>query len=259
MNIKLSIEYEGTNYHGWQIQKPLKVKSEKLKVRTIQGEIEKVLGTILHQKIKLIGAARTDSGVHALGQVANCRLQIADCKLQNLQKSLNSILPNDIAVKKMEKVSENFHARYSAKSKIYLYQILNQERPSPFLRNVCWHIPMPLHWEKIKSAMKFFLGTHDFNSFSSTGSPRKTHSCTIKSFSVRPPVPLFPADKNNLYVIEIEADRFLYRMARYLVTYLVEVGRGRRTLNEVHRVLKAGYRPSFLAPPHGLFLWKVRY
>ena len=164
-NIKLTIEYDGTDYFGWQIQKGKP---------TIEGEITKALRRILREKVKVVGAARTDSGVHAFSQVANFKTRNEKLTTDNLNKALNSLLPSDIVIKEVKKVSHSFHARYSAKSKIYRYQILNQPFPSLLERRFSWHIPEPLNWRKIGKASRYFIGKHDFSPFSVRGSSRKS-------------------------------------------------------------------------------------
>jgi len=164
-NIRLTIEYDGTDYFGWQIQK---------RKPTVQREIKKVLERILEEKITLIGAARTDSGVHALGQVANFKTRNKKLTTDNFIKALNSLLPADIVIKEVKKVPHSFHARYSAKSKIYRYHILKQLLPSTLERRFSWHIPESLHWKKIREASKYFVGKYDFSPFSVTGSSSST-------------------------------------------------------------------------------------
>ncbi|MFB0526290.1 MAG: tRNA pseudouridine(38-40) synthase TruA, partial [bacterium] len=156
-NIRLNIEYDGTDYFGWQIQK---------RKSTVQGEIKKILERILEEKIRLIGAARTDSGVHALGQVASFKTRNKKLTSDSFTKALNSILPSDIVIKEVKEVPRRFHARYSAKSKVYCYQILNRSFPSALGRRFSWHIPGPLDWRKIRVASKYFVGKHDFSPFS---------------------------------------------------------------------------------------------
>jgi len=243
-NIRLTIEYEGTDYFGWQIQK---------RKPTVQGEITKVLERILEEKVTLIGAARTDSGVHALSQVANFKTRNEKLTTESFIKALNSLLPSDIVIKEVKKVTDSFHARYSAKSKIYRYQILNQSLPSALERGFSWHIPEPLHWKKIREASKYFIGKHDFSPFSVTGSSRKNKQCTVKDFKIR--------KAKNLYILQIEADYFLYKMVRRIVGALIEVGRGKIESEYISPLLlkKASTLRARTAPPHGLFLIKVKY
>ncbi|MFQ5867693.1 MAG: tRNA pseudouridine synthase A, partial [bacterium] len=161
--MKLTIEYDGTDYFGWQIQR---------RKPTVQGEITKVLERILEEEITLIGAARTDSGVHALSQVANFKTRSEKLPTGGLSKALNSLLPSDIVIKEVKEVPDSFNARYSAKSKVYRYQILEQPFPSALERRFSWHIPEPLDWRKIKETSKYFIGKYDFFPFSVRGSSR---------------------------------------------------------------------------------------
>jgi len=243
-NIKLDIEYDGTDYFGWQVQK---------RKSTVQGKIKKILERILEEKIRLIGAARTDSGVHALGQVASFKTRNEKLTTGSLNKALNSLLPSDIVIKEVKEVPHNFHARYSAKSKIYCYQILNRSFPSALGRKFSWHIPGPLDWKKIRVASKYFVGKYDFSPFSVTGSSRKSKQCTVKDFKI--------GKEKNLYILQIEADYFLYRMVRRIVGALIEVGRGKIEPEYIRSLLhgKASTLRAQTAPPHGLFLIKVKY
>jgi len=243
-NIKLTIEYDGTDYFGWQIQK---------RKRTVQGEITRALERIFAEKIKLIGAARTDSGVHALGQVANFRTRNVRLTTTALLRGLNSLLPSDIVIRNLKLVGDSFHSRYSAKSKVYRYQILQQPFPSPFERRFSWHIPELLDWKRVAEASQYFLGKHHFAPFSLRSSGKKSRQCTVIDFKIR--------KAKNLYILQIEANFFLYRMVRRIVGALVEVGRGKiepeyiRAL--VHR--KASMLRAQTAPAYGLFLMKVKY
>lgn len=243
-NIKLDIEYDGTDYFGWQIQK---------RKPTVQGEITRVLERILKEKVRLIGASRTDSGVHALGQVANFKTGNEKMTTDRLNKALNSLLPSDIVIKEVMEVPHNFHARYSAKSKIYCYQILNRSFPSVLEGGFSWHIPGPLDWKKVRVASKYFVGKYDFSPFSVIGSSRKSKQCTVKDFKIR--------KEKNLYILQIEADYFLYKMVRRIVGVLIEVGRGKIEPEYISLLLhgKAATLRAQTAPPQGLFLIKVKY
>jgi len=243
-NIKLTIEYDGTDYFGWQIQK---------RKRTVQGEITKTLERILKEKVRLTGAARTDSGVHALSQVANFKTRNEKLATNSLVRALNSLLPSDIVIKEVKEVPDNFHARYSASSKIYRYRILNRYFPSALERRFFWHIPGSLDWEKIREASKYFFGKHDFSLFSVKGSSRKNRQCTVRDFGVR--------RLKNFYILQIEADHFLYKMVRRIVGALIEVGRGKFEPEYIKALLdkKISTLRARTAPPHGLFLIEVKY
>lgn len=259
-NIKLTIAYDGTNYAGWQVQK---VKSKaparggsafggkNQKLKTVQETIEKALEKILQEKVKLTASGRTDSGVHAIGQVANFK---TDSRLfpDNIQKALNSCLPKDIVVKKVEDVALEFHARYNATSKSYRYTILNSRFRSPFDRHYAAFIPYSLDIQSMQDAAVHLVGRHDFRSFQAkAGESNSTR--TIKSLSVK--------KRGRFIYIDIEADGFLYNMVRNIVGTLIEVGRGKLGANDVMKILKAKKRSLAgpTAPPEGLCLVKVRY
>ncbi len=244
MNIKMNIQYDGTDYSGWQVQK---------KRKTVQGEIEKRLKRILQEDIKLKGASRTDAGVHALGQTANFIIEGKGVSLRDLQHSLNSMLPEDIVVSGIMKKGKAFNARYDAKSKIYEYRLLNRKYREVLGRNYYWHVWEKLDWGKIKKAAGYLKGKHDFTAFSSTGSPRKNNFCTLKRLDVK--------KEGSLYKIVLEADFFLYRMARNMVGFLVETGRGRIEPEWVKTVVKKGKIDKIYetAPARGLCLIKVKY
>lgn len=240
-NLKLTIAYDGTNYAGWQVQK----------LKTVQETIEKALEKILQEKVKLIASGRTDSGVHALGQVANFK---TDSKLfpDNIQKALNSCLPKDIVVKKVEDVALEFHARYSATSKSYRYTILNRKVRSPLDRHYAAFIPYPLDIRSMQDAAVHLVGRHDFRSFQAkAGEGNSTR--TIKSLGVK--------KRGRFIYIDIEADGFLYNMVRNIVGTLIEVGRGKLKANGTMKILKARKRSRAgpTAPPEGLCLVRVRY
>jgi len=243
-NIKLTIEYDGTGYFGWQIQRTKP---------TVQGEITKALEAILKEKVRLIGAARTDSGVHALSQVANFKTKNEKLPAESLIRALNSILSSDIVIKEVRVVPDSFDARYSARSKIYRYKILNQSFPSALERRFSWHIPEFLDWKKIRKASKYFIGKHDFSPFSLGGSRRENTQCAVRDLRIR--------KGKNLGVFQIEADYFLYRMVRRIVGALIEVGRGKIEPEYINVVLhkKGSTLRARTAPARGLFLIKVKY
>jgi len=243
-NIKLTIEYDGTFYHGWQRQKS---------DPTFQAEIEKAISTMMGHSITVIGSGRTDAGVHALGQVANFK---CDTRLgpQELLNGLNALLPDCMVVKNCEEVHENFHARYDAKRKTYRYRILNRNLPIAIQRQYAWHIRRRLDTAVMRQASSYLVGRHDFKAFEGTGSPR--------SHSKRQ---VFKADiirQNEDYLIfEIQADGFLRFMVRNIVGTLVEVGRGKISPGDFKDILlsKDRSRAGATAPAQGLFLVEVKY
>ena len=242
-NIKLTIEYDGTGYHGWQVQP---------EVRTIQGTIEGKLAQITGEQVRLIASSRTDTGVHALGQVANFKTHsLLDAR--SFLKALNSLLPEDIRVKDVEEVDETFHARFSAKGKIYEYRILNGELPSPFHRHFSWFVPGRLDLARMREAAMKLVGRHDCSSFCSAGSMHATPVRDIHEVKV--------GRRRGFVVIRIEANAFLRQMVRNIVGTLVEVGRGKMTPCQFGGILEARDRRAtgIAAPAHGLFLVRVKY
>lgn len=243
-NIKLLIEYDGTNYLGWQVQP---------KGPTIQGMIEKKLCLLTGETIHLIGSGRTDSGVHAFGQVAHFRTQ-SQMDVHSFQRALNSLLPPDIVIRKAEEVAEDFHARKSSKSKVYEYQILNRDLRSAFDKGRVWHIPQKLDLEEMKKAARCLAGEHDFSSFRSVGSPTRTPVRKVMRVG-------WKKSQKGLIRFEIEASGFLKQMVRAIVGTLVEVGRGKITVEAFQRILESKDRriAGPTAPAQGLFLKKVKY
>jgi tRNA pseudouridine38-40 synthase len=243
-NFKLTIEYDGSRYCGWQRQN---------NDPTIQGEIEQALMTMTGQKISLIGSGRTDAGVHAYGQVANFK---CDTKLntEDFLGGLNSLIPEDIVITSCEEVAETFHARYNAKSKTYVYRILNRSKPAAIFRQYAWHIRKKLNLEHMCSAITHLSGCHDFKAFEGTGSPRShTDRCVLNTSLLE--------EKNGYLVFEIEADGLLRFMVRNIVGTLVEVGLGKITPADFKRILDSKDRSQAgaTAPARGLFLKKVHY
>ena len=242
-NIKLTIEYEGTNYSGWQSQR-------NHRESTIEKTIEKVLRKVLQEKVKLIGSGRTDAGVHAKAQVANFKTR-SRIELTKLRNALNGITPRDIVVTKIQEVSSGFHARYSAKSKLYRYTILNRKYPNAHLRNFVYFYSSPLDVNLMRSKSKILLGKNDFKSFQASGKKIKDSHRTIKRIEVK--------KRGDFIYIDIEADGFLYKMVRNIVGTLIEIGRGRQIdlKNILHLRKRELAGPT--APAWGLCLIKVRY
>jgi len=243
-NFKITIEYDGSAYHGWQRQ---------TMDRTIQGEIETTLMTMAGNRVALTGSGRTDAGVHAYNQVANfqCETQLTPGVFQ---KGLNSLLPEDIVITSCEVVPEEFHAQYDAKSKTYHYRILNRPIPVAISRQYAWHIRKELDLDAMRSALRFIVGTHDFKAFEGSGSPRAdTIRCIINA-------DLFKTD-DGYVVLKLEGDGFLRFMVRNIVGTLVDVGLGKITPDDFKQILVSKDRnlAGITAPAHGLFLMTVRY
>ncbi|MCG0276103.1 MAG: tRNA pseudouridine(38-40) synthase TruA [Thermosediminibacteraceae bacterium] len=241
--MKILLEYDGTNYSGWQRQK---------NAIAIQEVVEKAIFKVTGEKVNVIGAGRTDAGVHARGQVANfftnCRIPVA-----RLPYAINSHLPEDIVVKGAEVVPDDFHARYSAKAKVYTYSIYNAPFPSPLLRRYSYFFPKPLNIEAMERAAKAFIGVHDFAAFRASGSSVKSSVRNIKRLEVK--------KQGDLVIIEVEADGFLYNMVRIIAGTLLEVGAGKRDPEEIPSVIRSRdrERAGVTLPAHGLCLEKVIY
>ena len=244
-NIKLILEYDGTNYHGWQSQ----AGSDK---PTIQETLEQAIRMITGEETKVSSSGRTDAGVHALGHVAN----FATAKIMPIEAwtpALNHLLPPDIRVQGSEEVGQDFHARYSASGKTYKYVILNRRAPSALQRNRVWHVERGLNANAMRRGAAFLAGKHDFSAFRGSGCGAKTTVRTIAALSVR--------KTGEIIEILIEADAFLMHMARNIVGTLVEVGLGRFTAEDVKRMLDSKDRTMAgrTAPPQGLYLVEVYY
>ncbi len=243
-NFMITIEYDGSAYHGWQRQ---------AKGRTIQGEIEKALETMTGAAVLLTGSGRTDAGVHAYGQVANFHCD-TDLKPEVFHKGLISLLPDDIVITSCKQVHQQFHARFDVKSKTYHYKMLNRPLPVAIFRQYAWHIRKKLDLNAMRNAIRHLLGTHDFKAFQGSGSPRAN--------SVRSIINANLVEMNDGYVVfEIEGDGFLRFMVRNIVGTLVDVGLSKRSSDDVNRILASKDRnlASATAPAHGLFLMAVKY
>ncbi|ADD03174.1 tRNA pseudouridine synthase A [Thermoanaerobacter italicus Ab9] len=237
------VQYDGTNYHGWQLQK---------NAITVQEVLQKAIKKVTGEEVNLIGASRTDTGVHALYQVANFKTN-TKMPAEKLPYALNSVLPDDIVITQAKDVEDSFHARYSAKRKRYKYIILNRKFRMPTMRNYCWHISYPLNVEKMKKAATYLIGTHDFSAFKASGSSKTSTIRTVYDLII---------EKNEDFInIEIEADGFLYNMVRIIVGTLSYVGLGKIGENEVYHILasKDRTKAGITAPPQGLYLIKIIY
>jgi len=243
-NFKITIEYDGTNFHGWQIQPS---------VRTIQGEIEKAVSIMTNSYVEVHGSGRTDAGVHALNQVANftCNTKIVE---KSFEKGLDHLVPKGIAIKECIEVPLDFHSRFSAKSKIYEYVILNQSQRPAIGRNYIWHIRQTLDIEKMKKAASYLIGKHDFKSFEAAGSLRAHSIRTIFNLDVKP-------FSNGKIKIIVSGDGFLRYMVRNITGTLVQIGLGKISPDEIPAILEKKDRASagMTAPPHGLYLKEVIY
>lgn len=242
-NIKLIIEYDGTNYGGWQRQKNNK---------TIQGEVEKAIFKITGENPELVGSSRTDAGVHARGMVANFRTN-SKIPSERFREAINTKLPDDIGIIKSEEVKEEFHSRYNSKGKTYSYTIINREEKVALYKNYVYQVRDKLNLEDMRKACKYFIGTHDFSAFKSTGSSVKTSVRTVSNLEI--------IEDNNKIQIFITADGFLYNMVRIIVGTLIEVGKGKIEVNNIKSIIEIGDRRKSgpCVPPNGLVLEKVFY
>ena len=243
-NVKIIIEYEGTDYHGWQCQADLP---------TVQKTIEDAIRKITREDVKITGSGRTDAGVHAIGQVANFFIE-TQMDTDTLRKALNSTLPRDISIIKTQEVPDGFHAQFSSRSKVYEYRIFNRPHPPALQRNRVWHIQEKLDTKKMREAAAYLEGTHDFSVFATADITVKTTVRTVKRVHVR-------KTREGIISVEIEADGFLKRMVRMITGTLVETGRGKLSPEGFAQILAEGQKTKnvFTAPPGGLFLKKVIY
>jgi len=240
---KLVIEYDGTAYAGWQRQ-PTQP--------TVQAALEETLQPIIQVHVPVIGAGRTDAGVHALGQVASFRTHKA-LTPEAWLRALNGLLPADIAVRSVEAVADDFHARYSAKQKLYEYRILARHERSALERSRAWHIREPLDLAAMDQAARPLVGRHDFSSFQ--GHPTDTDNpvCDLTHLAL--------VQEQDLILLRVQADRFLKQMVRAIVGTLVEVGHGKRDGRTMKDILSERDRRAagLTAPAHGLYLIRVDY
>ncbi|MBR1729894.1 MAG: tRNA pseudouridine(38-40) synthase TruA [Selenomonadaceae bacterium] len=253
-NIFLEIAYDGTNYHGFQRQSP--------PLNAIQNILESKLQKIFGEKIELAAAGRTDAGVHACGQVVNFFTN-GTIPIEKIPLAASSLLPNDIVILNAKEVDKNFHARYDAKSKIYIYRLLIGEVSDPFINRYAWHIRNDLDVEAMKSALNILIGKNDFSAFKAASNVkmnpvREIFSADIKEITENNyPLPI----THYQLQIKIHADGFLYHMARNIVSSVVNVGRGRYSIEDFKRIFESRDRNNAAptAPPQGLCLLKVFY
>lgn len=242
-NIKLTIQYDGLNYSGWQYQ-PGK--------RTIHGELQRAISELTGFFTKVSGASRTDAGVSALGQVANFSLD-SPIPTGNLVKAINHRLPKDIVVAEAVEVGSEFDASGSAKSKLYRYTIFTGKKRNVLKTRNCWHRPGVLDVAAMAEAAKLLVGKKDFKSFASAADKRENSVRTILRCDV--------TTEDDWVYVDVEGDRFLYNMVRNIVGTLVEIGRGRWKPEKINQILEAKDRTEAgpIAPPEGLCLMGIKY
>ena len=242
-NIKLTIEYDGKDFNGWQKQ-PNKL--------NIQGEIERAIKDITGEEVDLIASGRTDAGVHALGQVANFKTN-SNIPTEKISIALNTKLKKSIRIIDAEEVEERFHSRYNCKKKTYRYIINNSENGTAIYRHLQYNFSGKLDESKMNEAMKYFIGEHDFKGFKASGTSSKSSVRTIYSGKVE--------RSGDLVIIEVTGNGFLYNMVRIIAGTLVEVGVEKIKPEEVEDIIKSGnrQRAGKTLPPQGLYLVDVCY
>jgi len=252
--IRLLLEYDGTDYQGWQIQK---------KGLTIQGMIEEGILKITEEHSRVIGASRTDAGVHALGQVATFGTE-SRLNPKTIKNALNAVLPLNIRILEASEADNSFNPREGVVKKSYFYIIENQKESSAFLHRYAWLVKQPLDLKSMTEAAEVLIGKHDFSSFKGTGSSTKNPVREVFSLSVEKLKKLDFMTANiigEFIRIRIEADGFLRHMARNIVGTLVEIGRGRILTDRMKDILESCDRrlAGQTAPPNGLFLERIVY
>jgi len=242
-NVKLEISYDGTNYHGFQVQP---------NHNTIQGELEKAILKISKQQSVINGSGRTDAGVHARKQICNFYTD-STIPPERWKNALNTVLPDDIIILHSDEAPVDFHARYNVKNKTYQYVISNSKDINLFRRHYTWHYPYILDIEKMKEASKYFIGEHDFTSFSSAKTDKKNKIREIYSSELW-------VENNEIY-FRINGNGFLYNMVRILTGTLVNIGSGKLRIDEMIELFDEPNRRKTgkTAPAKGLVLWDVEY
>jgi len=243
MRYRIDFSYDGTNFNGYQLQPNL---------RTVQGELERAASYLNRQTYTSVqSSGRTDKGVHALNQVAHFDLEI-NTTLDKIKRGLNSNLPEDIHVIKVSKVSDDFHARFSAKKKEYVYRI-NVGEYNPMDRNYIYQYNRPLDINKMKEAIKYFEGTHDFTSFVSSEDERENKVRTIIKTDIK--------EKKDIIEISFQADGFMKYQVRNMVGLLIAIGNNKKEVSDVNKIIKAKDRTKSVktAAAEGLYLKKVWY
>jgi tRNA pseudouridine38-40 synthase len=241
--VKLVLEYDGTRYAGWQRQ------PDHL---TIQEAIEQAIRQVSQTNVSVIGAGRTDSGVHARGQVASFRTDY-DWSASSWMRALNAVLPKDIAVRSSALMDDGFHAQHDARGKLYTYRILHRPARPTIDRAFVWHIYKPLDETAMQQAAATLIGSQDFSSFEGSLTDNNNPICHLQRLGV--------IRHDDQILIEAYADRFLKHMVRAMVGTVVEVGLGKRTPDSLTEILRARDRSAAgqTAPPHGLCLMRVDY
>ncbi len=249
MNYRLLLQYDGTDFHGWQVQEGL---------RTVQGELERTVSLLEDAEVKIVGSGRTDTGVHAEGQVANVRLN-RDFTPDRLRIAINGNIWRDVRVMAATAAADDFHARFSAKTKHYVYRVVNAPVMSPFWLRFAHHEGRFLDVGKMNDAARLFLGEHDWTAFSAARSDVENRVRTVKSFTVES---IWDARANSSIIeFRISGNGFLRYMVRSIVGTMLEVGRGEKDFDTIQTAIVTGDRDlaGNTAPACGLTLMKVDY
>ena len=249
MNFKLLIQYDGTDFHGWQVQE---------NARSIQGELERVIGVLDDRAVKVAGSGRTDAGVHAEGQVANVHLR-REFAPERLRLAINGNLSRDIRILDVEIAPDEFHARFSAKKKTYIYRVVNAPVMSPFWRRFAHHESRGLDISRMASAAECFIGKHDWTAFASAKSDGETRVRTIAEFAIDSVWD--DRARSSMIEFRISANGFLRYMVRSIIGTLLEVGRGEKDIDTIQTAIADGDRDlaGITASACGLTLFKVEY
>lgn len=249
MNYRLLIQYDGTDFHGWQVQE---------NARTIQGELERVVSMLEDAAVGVVGSGRTDAGVHAEGQIANVRMNRAFTP-EKLKNAINGNLWRDIRIMKAEKAPDEFHARFSAKMKTYVYRVVNAPVMSPFWRRFAHHEARPLDVGRMNDAARLFLGEHDWTAFSSAQADGDNRVRKVTDFTVESSWD--PRAQASLITFRITAPGFLRYMVRSIVGTMLEVGQGVKDFDTIQTAIVTGNRDlaGKTAPAQGLTLLRVDY
>ncbi len=242
-NHKITLMYNGTDFSGWQIQK---------NATTVQEEVEKAFATILRQPVEMVGASRTDAGVHAMNYVAHSFFD-TDIENERLMLGVNAVLPEGIRVKSIENCDEEFHSRYSAKSKTYIYRIDTSPYGDVFKKPYVWRFRYPLDYEEMKKCPEHFLGKHDFSAFMSKGGQAKTFERTIYECEL--------TKEDEIITLKIRGDGFLYNMVRIIAGTILSAGRGYLKADDIPDIILSKERKNagITAPPEGLMLYEIEY
>lgn len=242
-NIALTLTYDGSFYHGWQIQN---------NAHTVCGEVSRAVSEALGENVEITGCSRTDAGVHALNYVCNFKSETS-VPPDKIMYAVNTKLHSSVRVMKSEAVPTDFSARFSAKSKTYIYKTYTSKVENPFLINYSYHFPYEINIEKIRNASKYFCGEHDFSAFMSAGGSQKTTVRTVNSLLVR--------ETENGAEFEINANAYLYNMVRIISGTLLYVGCGKLEPSDIPEIIlkKDRKNAGITAGPQGLYLSKIYY